>query len=132
MDLQSFLPGQSPTARGWLDGGGLQDFRTGQGLTACWGGLQEFLAGQSSTSVGVRPQDFRAGQSSSSLRGAELHGHLEDLVPGQGSAARGGDVLQGFVPGQRVPQLFLEVFKAFSGDRVQQIVVELVLLHHAS
>ena len=34
-DLQEgFLPGQSPTARGWLDGGGLQGFPTGQGSAA--------------------------------------------------------------------------------------------------
>ena len=29
-----FLPGQSPTARGWLGGGSLQGFPTGQGSTA--------------------------------------------------------------------------------------------------
>ena len=30
-DLQGFLEGQSPTARGWLNGGGLQGFPPGQG-----------------------------------------------------------------------------------------------------
>ena len=33
-DLQGFVPGQSPTARGWLDGGGPQGFHPGQGSTA--------------------------------------------------------------------------------------------------
>ena len=58
-----FFPGQRSTAfrgaehndhdaRGWLDGGGPQDCRTGQSSTARRGGPQDFLAGQRSSSLG--------------------------------------------------------------------------------
>ena len=47
------LPGQSPAARGWLDGGGLQGFPTGQGPPPLRGadflGVQSLVPGQGST-----------------------------------------------------------------------------------
>ena len=94
-----------------------------------------------------------AGQGSAALRGADFHKDLQDLVPGQSSTTRGwsdlrGGGLHGVVPGQgSTPQGGglqsavpgqgstarrgadpKEIFKASSQDRVQQLVVEMIVV----
>ena len=132
-----------PGARGSSGNGGLQGFFPEQSfphssveqivdIPVPGGGLQDFLPDQASAaSSAVLPEEPFQGEFSNFSPGekgakvtrqssARVHGHSSSSELSAHQIARGGEALQGSVPGQ-FPQLFLEVFKAFSLDTAQHV-----------
>ena len=60
-DLQGFPPGQSPTARAWLDGGGFQGFHPGQVSDGPFDSSAELGAHSSSSTLSAHQMPLHEG-----------------------------------------------------------------------